>query len=269
MSNTSGQTRPITGATKLFPIIGHPVAGVFSPPAFNALFSDRQTDAVMVGLDIHPDALAAFWVLLRGSSNMLGCSITYPHKQAAFAAADGMSERASRLGALNTIRRESDGRLTGDATDGLAMISAIDLTGVEITGKTAHVTGAGGGAGLAIVDALCERGIKALSLTEIDLGRREAVLTLVRTHWPDVQVWEAPDHADVLINATTLGKSAADALPFTGDDIRNALLCCDVVTSQDDTPFLKAAKDTGIATVSGDDMGAGQLAVQLGFLGLL
>ena len=133
----------------------------------------------------------------------------------------------------------------------------------------AHVTGAGGGAGLAIVDALCERGIAALNLTEINSERKDAALTLVRTHWPDVQVRETPEHATLLIDATTLGKSASDPLPFTADAIQNAGLCCDVVTSAGDTPFLRSAKDARIATVSGDDMGAGQLAVQLGFLGLL
>ena len=57
----------------------------------------------MFGLDLEPAALDGFWKVLRGSSNMLGCSITYPHKQAAFDAVDGMTDRAARLGALNTI----------------------------------------------------------------------------------------------------------------------------------------------------------------------
>lgn len=258
----------ITGATLLFPIIGHPVSGVFSPPAFNALFQKRNIDAVMFGADMEPAALDGFWQVLRGSSNMLGCSITYPHKQAAFDAVDGMTDRAARLGALNTIRREPDGRLTGDATDGLAMCSAIAGSGTDLKGKTAWITGAGGGAGMAIIDAFCEQGIGGLILEEIDPGRREAALRLVRDHWPEVAVSETPCEAQVLVNATTLGKSDQDPLPFPEATIAKAQLCCDVVTVSGDTAFVQAAKRAGTVVTDGNGMGAGQLDVQLGFLGL-
>lgn len=259
---------PITGATRLFPIIGHPVSGVFSPPAFNALFQKKNIDAVMVGLDIEPAALDGFWQVLRGSANMLGCSITYPHKQAAFDAVDGMTDRAARLGALNTIRREPDGRLTGEATDGLAMCSAIAGTGTDLKGKTAWITGAGGGAGLAIIDAVCEQGIGRLILEEIDPSRHGAALRLVRDHWPEVDISDTPAEAQVLVNATTLGKSEKDPLPFPEAVIARAELCCDVVTVSGETAFVRTAKAAGKAVVDGSGMGAGQLDVQLGFLGL-
>jgi len=258
----------ITGATRLLPIIGHPVSGVFSPPAFNALFQERDVDAVMFGLELEPAALAGFWQVLRGSSNMLGCSITYPHKQAAFDAVNAMTDRAARLGALNTIRREPDGRLTGDATDGLAMCSAIAGTGIEIRGKAAWITGAGGGAGMAIIDAFCEQGIGRLILEEIDPARCEAAVKLVRDHWPQVEISEARDEAQVLVNATTLGKSEKDPLPFPENAIGKAQLCSDVVTVSGDTAFVQTAKSAGKAVTDGNGMGAGQLNVQLGFLGL-
>ncbi len=259
---------PITGATRLLPIIGHPVSSVFSPPAFNALFQKKNIDAVMFGLDLEPAALDGFWQVLRGSSNMLGCSITYPHKQAAFDAVDGMTDRAARLGALNTIRREPDGRLTGDATDGLAMCSAIAGSAIDLRGKTAWITGAGGGAGMAIIDTFCEQGIGRVILEEIDPARREAALRLVRDHWAQVEISDTPGEAQVLVNATTLGKSEKDPLPFPAAAIAKAELCCDVVTVSGDTAFVQAAKRAGKTFVDGSGMGAGQLDVQLGFLGL-
>ena len=74
----------ITGKTQLLPIIGHPVSGVFSPPAFNLAFQERRLDFTMVPMDVPTAILKAFWDLLRNSANMIGCSVTYPHKQAAF-----------------------------------------------------------------------------------------------------------------------------------------------------------------------------------------
>ena len=50
--------------------------------------------------------------MLRHSPSLIGCSVTYPHKQVAFDAVDHRTGRAERLGALNTIRRELDGSLT-------------------------------------------------------------------------------------------------------------------------------------------------------------
>lgn len=257
----------ITGATRLFPIIGFPVSGVFSPPAFNAFFAARSIDAVMVGLDIAPAGLDAFWTLLRNSHNMQGCSITYPHKQAAFRAVDAMTDRAARLGALNTIKREANGKLVGEATDGLAMLSAMHKAGVDCKGRHAHIVGAGGGAGLAIVDCLCENGIAALTLEETDVERRSQLMALLKEHWPQVTI-SAGGRPDILINATTNGKSPADAPLFGQDTIEQCNIVCDVVTAKTETPLVASARRAFKPTVDGSAMGAEQIPVQAGFLGL-
>lgn len=257
----------ITGATQLFPIIGFPVSGVFSPPAFNAAFEARGIDAVMVGLDIAPTGVDAFWTLLRNSPNLLGCSITYPHKQAAFRAVDSMTDRASRLGALNTIRRDKDGRLIGEATDGLAMLSAIGKAGLDCRGRHARIVGAGGGAGLAIIDCLCENGIAALTLEETDATRRSALMNLLGHHWPEVEISQS-GRADILVNATTLGKSPLDPMMFLPEEISAATLICDVVTGKTDTAQISAARQAGRRFVDGSAMGAEQIPVQLDFLGI-
>ena len=55
----------------------------------------------MVPMDVPAASLKAFWDLLRNSANMIGCSVTYPHKQAAFDAIDDCTPRAARLKAVN------------------------------------------------------------------------------------------------------------------------------------------------------------------------
>ena len=259
----------ITGRTKIMPIIGFPVGGVFSPPAINRFFEENGIDAVMYGMDLAPEAVEAFWSVMRGTENMAGCSITYPHKQAAFQAVDDMTTRAARLGALNTIRREPDGRLFGEATDGQAMIAAIARAGFDLQGRSAQIAGAGGGAGRAIADALCEAGIRSLVLRETDTERHKAVIASLREHWPNVELSEHADPCDILINATTLGKCGGDPLPFSEDEIGAATLCCDVITSPGDTQFVTAAKRRGAIVVDGNGMGFGQIEVQLQFLRLI
>lgn len=255
-------------APRLFPIIGAPVAGVFSPPAFNAHFATQGIAARMDPIELPPDGLPAFLDLLRHSPSFAGCSVTYPHKQAAFAGVDHLTDRAARLGALNTIRRNPDGTLTGDATDGAALCAAILSRGGTISGKSARILGAGGGAGQAIADALCALGLSHIVLDETDPTRATLIRRLVATHWPDVTVLPPGSAADLLVNATTLGKSDADPLPFDDPAIAAAGMICDVITRERATPLVARATAQDKPTVSGADMGAGQLAPQLAFLGL-
>ncbi|MFT6088644.1 MAG: shikimate dehydrogenase [Akkermansiaceae bacterium] len=255
----------ITGKTRIFPIIGSPVSTVFSPPAFNIAFQERGLDIVMVPMEISAEQVHGFWELLRDSANMIGCSVTYPHKQAAFAAMDACTPRAARLGAVNTVRCE-DGQLIGDATDGLAMCAAIDLTGTPVKHGVAHVLGAGGGAGIAIVDALCERGISELVLGETDEFRAQSVRDLLAQFWPDVTVSTSAKPSAILINATTLGKSSGDAMPFGAEMIRTAALVCDAVTRDTPTALCATATANNKPTVSGDQMGQCQIDVQLEFV---
>ncbi len=259
----------ITGATRLFPIIGAPVTHVFSPPAFNAWFEAQGVDCRMVALEVPPDGLDVFLDLARHSPSLIGCSVTYPHKQACFAGVDRRTDRAARLGALNTLRREVDGSLTGDATDGEALCRAIAAAGVAIEGRSARILGAGGGAGLAMADALCRAGIARLALQEIDTARRAGAEGLVRDHWSAVQPLPEDAAAEILVNATTLGKSPADPCPFDAGSLAAAQIVCDAVTTEGPTRLVTRATRLGRPVVTGADIGAGQLPAQLVFLGLL
>ena len=258
----------ITGTTRLFPIIGRPVEGVFSPPAFNAWLKDNALDMRMVAVDVAPDGLDDFLRFLRASRTFAGCSVTYPLKQAVFERADQKTDRAARLGALNTVRREADGALIGEATDGLAMVGAIREAGGTITGRSALILGAGGGAGQAIADALCEAGIGRVCLKDIDADREAQVIRAISRFWPDTEVSNDSRPADILVNATTLGKTLADPLPFTVQQIASARTVCDVVTGQQATPLISHARALQKAVVTGADMGCNQLAPQLRFLNL-
>lgn len=258
----------ITGTTKLFPIIGRPVEGVYSPPAFNTWFKENGFDIRMVPLDIAPENLAAFLRLMCNSKTFLGCSVTYPHKQAAFRIAHRKTDRAARLGALNTVRCDADSSLTGDATDGLAMVAAIRAAGGDVEGRSAHILGAGGGAGQAIADALCEAGVSKLILKEIDAAREAAVAAAVHMNWPRTEIVTADESADILINATTLGKTTRTSPPFRSERIEEAEIVCDVITGSVPTALISLAEGLGRKTVTGNDMGRNQLVPQLEFLGL-
>jgi len=255
----------ISGKTKLFAIIGDPIAGVVSPPAINAWFQANAVDACMVPMNIPAAHMASFWDMLRASDTFLGCSITYPHKQTAFVQVDTMTARATRLGALNTVRRADDGSLCGDATDGIALLQAIDQAGVSINGTCVHITGAGGGAGRAIIDALCEAGAAQLILDDADDARLAQTVSLVQQFWPNTSLSSAAP-ADIVIDATPNGKDANAAPLFGPEIIRASKAVCDIAGLHGKSPLLKSAAQTGKVTIDAADMGHCQVAAQMAFL---
>ena len=58
-----------------------------------------------------------------------GANVTVPFKEEAFARADELTERAAPAGAVNTLKRLEDGRLLGDNTDGIGLLSDLERLG--------------------------------------------------------------------------------------------------------------------------------------------
>lgn len=80
------------------------------------------------------------------SEGALGANITMPFKERAFALCDELTERASCAGAVNTVHRLDDGRLLGDNTDGIGLVS--DLVRLDMIRRDSRILliGAGGAA---------------------------------------------------------------------------------------------------------------------------
>lgn len=258
----------ISGSTRVLPLIGHPVAQIKTPAAFNAHFARTGIDAVIFPLDLSPEGVAPFLGNLRQWHNGLGCSVTVPHKQAAFAQVDHHTRRALMAGAVNIIRREADGSLWGDMTDGAAMVAALQAAG--FAGGHPLVVGAGGGAGAAIVLALCESGVERITLIEHDAARLAVLTTRLSDHFPDLAVETTlrdPSTIDLILNASPLGMSHTDPLPIDPALFPAAGFAADVVTAPVETDFLRRAGALGITCVSGLDMIDRQLPFQMAHLG--
>ncbi|SUH34574.1 shikimate 5-dehydrogenase [Salmonella enterica subsp. enterica] len=73
-----------------------------------------------------------------------GANITVPFKEEAFARSDELTERASLAGAVNTLKRLEDGRLLGDNTDGIGLLSDLKRLNFIRPGWRILLIGAGG-----------------------------------------------------------------------------------------------------------------------------
>ena len=72
-----------------------------------------------------------------------GANVTVPFKEEAFARADELTERAALAGAVNTLMRLEDGRLLGDNTDGVGLLSDLERLSFIRPGLRILLIGAG------------------------------------------------------------------------------------------------------------------------------
>lgn len=245
----------LSGATRLYVIVGHPIAQARSPAGVSAGFAARGHDAVLVPSDVGADDLDAWFDGTSRIRNLDGIVVTVPHKLALFPRCASTSPRAGFLGAVNMMRRNADGTWHGDMSDGLSMLAALRAKGGDPRGKSALVIGAGG-AGSAIAHALLEAGLARLGVFDSD-ALRQATLCRRLTGLGSATVKAAAPEArgyDLIINATPLGMRADDPSPLPVDGLRASMLVGDVVTLPEVPPFIAAARSRGCVTVTGSEM---------------
>jgi shikimate dehydrogenase len=260
----------ITGETRLFVIIGHPVAQVKAPMAFNPLFRSGGRNAVMVPVDIAPESLDAAFAGLKAIANLDGIVVTVPHKPHMAALVDDVLPTGRMVGAINAARRERDGHWVGDMFDGRGSVHGLRAAGIEPKGRKVLLVGAGG-AGSAVAFAMAEAGVARLTIFDIDQTKARRVVEGVQHSYPALRAEvgpSAPQDHDTIINATPLGMAPSDPFPVDPAAIDPSMLVVDVVMKPDVTPFLKAAQAKGCRVVPGRHMLDGQVAAVAAFFGM-
>ncbi|AIR00926.1 shikimate dehydrogenase [Pluralibacter gergoviae] len=264
----------VSGSTQVVAVIGHPIAQVKSPDNFNRYFAERQIDSVMIPVDIAPEVVAGYLQALRGMHNMSGVLVTVPHKQRAAGLVDSLTPRAQHLGAVNVIRRLSDGRLQGDMLDGTGFLMAARAHGWQAAGRRALLCGCGG-VGSAIAWALCEAGIAGLALYDAQPDMQQRLHDRLAQHFPAVQLGGLPQTlagVDLLVNGSPAGMAGFDALPLPEallGTLNAGTHVADVVTAPVMTPLLEYARGRGCAVQTGPEMALAQMTLMGEFIGAM
>lgn len=262
------ESRKITGSTRFVAILGDPIVQVKTPVAFNAWAAESGLDVVMVPIQVQTSALADTLSAMRGWPSCAGAVVTIPHKQAAATLLDSASERVALTAACNVIRRETDGQLSGEMTDGLGFTNALSKNGFTISGRDARLVGAGG-AGSAIALALIDAGIGRLWVSDVDDRRVQSLLMRLDKLRPDASVSsDIPGGFEIglVCNATPLGMSGNQDHPYPLDDLPANCFVADIVTDPVETPWLIEAKRRNHPIQTGVQMVTGQLPLVTEFL---
>jgi shikimate dehydrogenase len=247
--------KALSGETRLFPILGDPIAFVKSPQRLTAGFEARGHNAICVPMRVPEGQLPGVMQGLSLIPNTGGLLITMPHKFAAFDFCATSSERARLLRVVSVMRRNADGSWHGDMLDGLAFVKAQKDQGAQPDGARVLLIGAGG-AGSAIAIALLEAGVRELVINDSDEARTTALIELLSEQADRRVIAGPPDPTgcDMICNATPLGMSAHDALPVPADLLKPFMFVGDVVAGHGVTPLLQAALAKGCRTANGVQM---------------
>jgi len=249
----------ISGATKIYGILGYPVRHTFSPGMHNSAFAELGMDACYVPFAVEPDRLgdAVKAIVPLG---LCGLNITVPHKEKVIPYLDGLSQEAQLIGAVNTIEVK-EGKLTGHNTDGRGFLRSLkEDAGFAPEGKVFLLVGSGGAA-RAVGFGLALAGAKKIVLRDVDAKKADALARDIRDRTaadvvtiPEDALIDAALSSDCLINATPLGLKPNDPLPLAEEMLNNNHLVCDLVYNPQETRLLQAAASRGARTLSGIGM---------------
>ncbi len=231
---------------KRLAVLGHPVGHSRSPAMHNAAFAELGMAAEWSyeAIDVFPDELERRVRAMPGEG-FVGANVTVPHKSAALALADVLSETAREIGAANTLSF-AGGEVRADNTDAGGFLDA--LTGSP-GGKRALVLGAGGAA-RAVVWALLREGAGVDVWNRTELRSRNLCEELGGQPAP------APDPTayGLIVNTTSIGMGGEDPfeeLPLSPRGFAPGQIVVDMVYGSEPTALLAAAEAAGATIVDG------------------
>lgn len=244
-----------SGATRLYVIVGDPIAQVRSPAGVSTAFAARGHDGILMPVQVAPTDLPDFLSVATRLRNLDGIVVTIPHKFACYQACASATERAHFLRTVNLMRRRADGSWHGDMVDGLGFVGAARAKGIDPAGMRALLVGAGG-AGSAIALALVEAGVSQLAIHDSATERRDALIGRLNG------LGKAPVRAgtmdpagfDFVGNATPAGMKEGDPPPVDVARLAPSAYCGCVITKPEVSPFIAAARKAGCVTGTGTDM---------------
>lgn len=247
----------LTGKARLAGIMGWPVGHSLSPRLHGHWFARYGIDGAYVPLPTQAaDLELAFKALPR--LGFRGWNVTVPHKEAAARLVDELEPAAARIGAVNTVLVQDDGRTRGLNTDGLGFIANLRAQAPAWRPETGPVLLLGaGGAARGIGVALLGAGVPSLRLTNRTQDRAAALAAELAAFGRPVETvrWsqrsEATAEVTLLVNCTSLGMVGQPVLEMQLAELPSAAVVADLVYVPLETPLLAAARATGHPVVDG------------------
>jgi 3-dehydroquinate dehydratase/shikimate dehydrogenase len=246
--------RRIGKSTKVYGVIGFPLASSGSPRFFNTVFNLENTDAVFVPFPT--DSISDFMDLAE-ELGVSGLSVTVPYNESVLSWLTEESNAVKSIGACNSVSRFVRG-WQGINTDALGFSDSLlaFLGKKNLKHRRITVLGAGGAARAALAE-IYRLGGKALVLNRTIRRARELALPY-KYRWGGLDgrgIELMYEYQDIIIQTTSAGMEGcetSDPLPlyeFSGTE-----MVMDLVYKPELPPFLRRASAAGCKVINGYDM---------------
>lgn len=243
-----------TDRVPLAGVIGSPIAHSKSPLLHAHWLKKLGVPGHYVHLDIAPDRLEEA-LRFMPTLGFVGANVTIPYKERVLEIADIVSDRATIIGAANTLIFRKDGKIQADNTDGYGFLENMRQNAPwwDANVGPAMVFGAGGAA-RAIIASLLDAGAPEIFLTNRtklranklrdEFGHRVTVVD-----W--VQANTVLDGVATVVNTTSLGMVGKPPFRVSLDGLNSNATVCDLVYVPLKTEFLTMAEQADCTTVDG------------------
>jgi len=235
-------------------VIGSPIAHSKSPQIHRHWLKTYGIAGHYIPMDVHPDDLETVLRTLP-KAGFVGVNVTLPHKERVLEIADLVTDRATLIGAANTLIFRKDGKIHADNTDGYGFIENLKAGASQWNPRIgpAAVLGAGGSS-RAVISSLLEAGVPEILLSNRTRVRAEQLKdefgNRLRVYdW--VQAGNMLDDAALVVNTTSLGMMGKQELRVPLDGLRAPTVVTDLVYAPLKTKLLATAEDCGCTTVDG------------------
>lgn len=249
--------------TKMYAVIGEPIAQSLSPQLHNGLFEKYEMDAIYLPIEVKTEELGK---LVEGFRvmNFWGFNVTKPHKMEIMQYLDGLDPLAEKIGAVNTVVLW-EGKLLGYNTDGFGFIKSIESKIGEIPKEALTILILGcGGAVKSVAMALADWGIKKVIIANRTVEKAEELTNQINASWPGKAqaittekeaLKKAIEVAAVVVNGTSLGMAdTIDKTPLPKELLKKELLVYDMIYSPPVTQLMKDARAAGAQAENGLEM---------------
>lgn len=209
-------------------LLGRKLSHSYSPQIHTAL---AGYDYAL--MQVEPEDLDTF----MNNRDFTGINVTIPYKKAVLPYCKTLSSQAMRLGAVNTIVKQTDGTLWGHNTDYFGFQEMVRISGLTVQGKKVLVLGSGG-AGVTASAVLTDLGAEVVTIS------RDGVNNYSNLHL----------HADasLIVNATPVGMYPNNGCsPLSLSELPNLQGVLDLIYNPSKTDLLLQAEERGLVALNG------------------
>ncbi|MCB1068424.1 MAG: shikimate dehydrogenase [Simkania sp.] len=235
--------------TKVYALIGDPVEQSIGHIAHNTLFKKLKEDAVYVKILVRSEEVGPFFQLLK-TLPFHGFSVTMPLKEKVGEHLDHINPQAKKIGAINTLNLNNEGRWEGFNTDASGALDAIEEKR-QVAGKKVVILGAGGAA-RALAYETIERGGEVLIVNRTEEKAKKLARQL-GCEGVALERWTKPSY-DILMNTTPVGMTTKGLSLISEKALLKNAVVFDAIMHPKETPLLILAKNKGCQIVYGNEM---------------